>query len=358
MVRIQGRLQSLQVYQCYQQCSVNAPCPEGDTACAANCNGHISGFDGPDSNALCLPRAELQAMCDLLDDCESIDAHRTLNRGFLNGAGCSANQELLGTDANYDWYVKSVTAVPGGARRATASGRRLLTTTELEWGFSWSQVLRFRDIKFATGGTFKLCFCDSEHLDADSTQDTASLGGLPTGTYVAGHPATQMVDGETVAIGTVRNTNHGTSALVQVTTGQFRTVADGDGALHVGGEVVTTAAITASTWGNGRSCNAVGDYSIEVGTIHVSGVSCLLQDVRFRRVTCKEQLYKGIRCYRPPMVAPVLTPPVLDDTVLIGELTASAFESSNVASWCLYGPEEVTQNDPRCQLVAAYQSTR
>merc|ERR1719197_1633467 len=57
----------------------------------------------------------------------------------------------------------------------------------------------------------------------------------------------------------------------------------------------------------GKYCKMASDYKIEVGTIHVSGVSCLAEDAKFQRGTCKAQFYGGLRCY--PGAAPVLTVP-------------------------------------------------
>merc|ERR1719353_1325470 len=36
-------------------------------------------------------------------------------------------------------------------------------------GYSWSELLRFKDLTFTTGGTFKLCFCDSTLLAGTAT---------------------------------------------------------------------------------------------------------------------------------------------------------------------------------------------
>merc|ERR1719453_1124372 len=59
----------------------------------------------------------------------------------------------------------------------------------------------------------------------------------------------------------------------------------------------------------GKYCKMASDYKIEIGTIHVSGVSCLVEDKKFQRGTCVEQFYGGLRCY--PDVAPSLTVPAV-----------------------------------------------
>ena len=57
----------------------------------------------------------------------------------------------------------------------------------------------------------------------------------------------------------------------------------------------------------GKYCKAAADYKIDIGTIHVSGVSCLVEDTKFQRGTCVEQFHGGLRCY--PGAAPALTVP-------------------------------------------------
>merc|ERR1719198_1877100 len=39
----------------------------------------------------------------------------------------------------------------------------------------------------------------------------------------------------------------------------------------------------------GKYCKTASDYKIEIGTVHVSGVSCLVEEPKFQRGTCVEQ---------------------------------------------------------------------
>lgn len=48
---------------------------------------------------------------------------------------------------------------------------------------------------------------------------------------------------------------------------------------------------------NGAACTERSHFPIEVGTIHVSGVSCLLTEVKLRRGECVSQFHGGLRCY-------------------------------------------------------------
>merc|ERR1711964_101479 len=43
-------------------------------------------------------------------------------------------------------------------------------------------------------------------------------------------------------------------------------------------------------------CLAESDYSIEVGDLYVSGVSCLLADQQFRRGLCYPMFHGGLAC--------------------------------------------------------------
>mmetsp|Transcript_8471 Transcript_8471/g.18555 ORF Transcript_8471/g.18555 Transcript_8471/m.18555 type:complete len:451 (-) Transcript_8471:47-1399(-) len=47
----------------------------------------------------------------------------------------------------------------------------------------------------------------------------------------------------------------------------------------------------------GSDCNDHTDFNVEVGTIHVSGVSCLLDRPQLRRGECVKQYHGGLRCY-------------------------------------------------------------
>jgi len=123
-----------------------------------------------------------------------------------------------------------------------------------------------------------------------------------------------------------------------------------------------------STQAEGGACNSADDYALEVGTIHVSGVSCLLQSPKYRKATCCRHFWPqpvvsngqtgtagGYRCYATRGSCPTLRPPSFDDEVAyIGQQYTPY--NMDLGVWCLFGPEEVTQHEPRCQLVAGYQS--
>jgi hypothetical protein len=258
-----GIKRPLKEHQCFTKCSLNAPCEDDD----CYCDGHYSGYDAEESNALCASKDLCEYLCDNTPGCGSIDMHKTLPRCFLNmESQCSSmNEDYLAPDFNYELLVPSVDS---NDEQAGAPGsRRLLPAADL--GFSWENLMRFRDITFKSGGTFKLCFCDSTILGSRSV------------------------------------------------------------------------------------CSSEKDYKIEVGTIHASGVSCLIANPKLQRVSCEDQKWGGLRCYSF-MDAPKPPPPLIG---LTEYQSAETVTVSSISANCLFMPEEEARNDPMCQAVAAFQST-
>jgi hypothetical protein len=252
-------------HQCYSKCK--QPC-EGPRCF---CSGYLHGYDFETSNALCADQNLCEFLCDSIDDCGSIDMHKDLDRCFLNtkdhvlitGYGRDATTHLdnLAKDPSYKALVPRTVArtAPGPAD----GNEEIPHDSELgplpdpvvvvkDHGFSWANMLRFKGITFQSGGTFKLCFCDS--------------------------------------------------TLV-------------------------------------KACQSERDFPIEVGRIHVSGVSCLISQPSLRSAACVEQYYgdspKSLRCYpgEPPKVSP---PPL----ALRDEVKFTASDEDLLTTQCAYGPEE------------------
>lgn len=102
------------------------------------------------------------------------------------------------------------------------------------------------------------------------------------------------------------------------------------------------------TLADGQFCKKASDYKIEIGTLHVSGVSCLIEDPKFQRGTCVAQYHGGLRCY--PGDAPTLTVPAVTAAQATPQDAADADAALDAAlsAYCLYGPEEETRDDPMC----------
>jgi hypothetical protein len=268
-----GLERDLTEHQCFTKCSLNAPCEDGDEEYCF-CDGHYSGYDGIESNALCADLSLCEYLCDNTPGCVSIDKHKSRNRCFLNlESECDSHEDNLAQDPHYDLYIKKDDdndEQAGKTRKlqTEAKARELMPSVDL--GFSWEEMLRFKDIQFKSGGTFKLCFCDSSLLP-----------------------------------------------------------------------------------GVGRVCATERDYTIEVGMIHSSGVSCLISNPQLQRVSCTPQMHGGLRCYSF-MDAPSFDPPNIGVTVLPdGEVLTPSSISAN----CLFMPEEEARANPACQTSSSYQST-
>jgi hypothetical protein len=249
-VAMDGDVRPLIEHQCYQKCSVECT----DEWCY--CSGYLHGYDDAASNAICGNQALCEWLCDAVTDCGSVDMHRSLDRCFLNLKDTAdekgkTHQDSLATD---DKYMVLTPREDGNAEFAHHSPDEGSLPTYLldpvDHGFSFDRMLRFSDITFKSGGTYKLCFCDASLLA------------------------------------------HG-------------------------------------------QCRSEEDYSVDVGTIHASGVSCLIKKEELQRVSCAEQAHGGLRCYNnmpaPTPIHPLLPFPARPDSV-----TASTPPTLS----CLYGTEE------------------
>jgi hypothetical protein len=104
-----------------------------------------------------------------------------------------------------------------------------------------------------------------------------------------------------------------------------------------------------STLVPGGRCAKASDYAIEVGSVHASGVSCLVQKPELQRVACAEQFHQGLRCYAHGD-APTPEPPRVDETALP---TGDTVTDIDLATLCMYQPEEAA-----CQTVSGFQSAQ
>jgi hypothetical protein len=243
--------------QCFSKCVTSSPC-EGP---GCFCTALLNGYDGPDSDALCLGEEECLEACAGHPDCVGIDMHKELPRCFLNLKA----SETHGVTDSCEFYVDYGRLTPSPDYNyiyKQAEPNRRLTQYKRRLAGDELTMLRFEHVMFSTGGQFKACFCDVDTLEA------------------------------------------------------------------------------------GASCKTAADYKIEIGTIHVSGVSCLVENRRFQRGTCVAQGVGGLRCY--PGAAPTyVVPEVATPTVAAVTVEDEVFDPV-MSTYCLYGPEEETSGDPFC----------
>jgi len=154
-------------HQCYKKCKTdkpNDPLPEG-------CDGYSPDMDTEDSTALCMPESECRKTCALLTNCYGIDMWTGGDRCFLNmkgpaETGCKSQFELTTLGPSTAWNFL--------AKEGSTTSRKLKAGD----GLSTEKVLRFMPVSFATGGSYKVCFCDSsllpegqQHCHAESDYD-------------------------------------------------------------------------------------------------------------------------------------------------------------------------------------------
>jgi hypothetical protein len=219
-------------HQCYTKCALNTPC----TGDYCFCEGYFSGYDDLSSNAICGDETFCKYLCDNVEDCKSIDMHQNGARCFLNTEDdCAADPTPGAEDPPYDLLIKSKDGNDEQRRLKSAAPApvRKLQLNERK-DYSFAKLLRFKPIEIATGGTFKVCFCDSTLL------------------------------------------------------------------------------------AEGAVCSSVKDFSVTVGTVHASGVSCLISNKKLQRVSCASQLYGGLRCYSM-MEAPTPSLPPVEYELVVEE---------------------------------------
>jgi hypothetical protein len=231
-VPLGGVMVAVKEHQCYTKCALNTPC----TGDYCFCEGYFSGYDDLSSNAICGDETFCKYLCDNVEDCKSIDMHQNGARCFLNTEDdCAADPTPGAEDPPYDLLIKSKDGNDEQRRLKSAAPApvRKLQLNERK-DYSFAKLLRFKPIEIATGGTFKVCFCDSTLL------------------------------------------------------------------------------------AEGAVCSSVKDFSVTVGTVHASGVSCLISNKKLQRVSCASQLYGGLRCYSM-MEAPTPSLPPVEYELVVEE---------------------------------------
>lgn len=168
-------------HSCYQKCYVHGPCT--DESCF--CDGYFPGHDTETTGALCLEEQQCKDLCAQTAGCTSVDMHRNTTRCFLNmQPDCEA-----APSPDYNLLIAQDDLNTGPGRRLKEMGRKLtpaqvrhLLAAE-DPGISWDQILRFKGLEFASGGEYKLCFCDSALLGEgeicnDKTDYTVEVGKI------------------------------------------------------------------------------------------------------------------------------------------------------------------------------------
>jgi hypothetical protein len=180
---MEGHMRSPTVHLCYNKC-IAQDC-EGDDCF---CDGAFTGYDTATSNALCADEDLCKHICDTYEECKSIDMAKNEPRCFLNYDSCDDSGASTPTpDGFYDLLIKVVDQ--NGDRRKLEGARKLESKKPapasdarsllpaIASGYSHDKLLIFQNIKFTSGGTFKVCFCDATLLeDNESCSDPEDYG--------------------------------------------------------------------------------------------------------------------------------------------------------------------------------------
>ena len=89
-------------------------------------------------------------------------------------------------------------------------------------------------------------------------------------------------------------------------------------------------------------CRTKDQFKINAGKLHVSGVSCLIEQDRFQRGVCVGQTSGGHRCYSTAADVPLLDPPLLEGRLLNYLLRpedpddSTVTPSSTISSWYVH----------------------
>jgi hypothetical protein len=158
-IAMEGHDRSPTIHLCYNKC-IQQDCVGEDCFCG----GAYTGYDTSSSNALCADEALCKHLCDSYESCKSIDMAKDMTRCFLNTDFCDATpQDKAPTqDPKYDLLIKVIDQrrmLESQKPSAVPQERSLLPA--MASGYSHMKLLIFQGVKFTSGGTFKVCFCDS-----------------------------------------------------------------------------------------------------------------------------------------------------------------------------------------------------
>jgi hypothetical protein len=101
-----------------------------------------------------------------------------------------------------------------------------------------------------------------------------------------------------------------------------------------------------SLLGPGEFCTSHSDYKIEVGTIHASGIECLLSQPKMQRGNCVPQAYGGLRCYDD--TAPATPVPAGYFAIPKTNRKHLSEKAKLLLSFCQFAPEEDAMQFPFC----------
>jgi len=261
-------------------CQTKCADDSGNKLAKDGCSGFIRGYAAkfvycPDGSRDDAVVAAKQACAGQIS-CAGFEFHRSISRVHFNSVEatnkCKAADVGLHSDKAYDYY--SINS--RGASSQSTSWHTPQAGTDLS-KYSYDSKLIFQNYTFPSGGTFKVCGCDSSNQFSDQA----------------------------------------------------------------------------------TFCRTKADYKIEIGKIHVSGVSCLVNQHKFQRGCCQQQVAleggesSGLRCYSD--ACPTIPPPTPAAIAQVNQALAAAIQNDVDpqvrSSFCVYTPEEAQTIGVTCALV-------
>jgi hypothetical protein len=224
-----------------------------------NCEGNIGLDEAFVDDAICLPKYECEHLCMMLGDaCHSVTVHETLPRCFLNGPACAEQ-----VDADDPSVVASVIAAIEAAESSSGGGKGGKNKNTVEYDPPALRPLGLNldfslYIKVGSG---------AEPLEPEGAMDDefesivwsdSSRGNLVQGPGFSTQEVLRF------------------APLALPSAGTYK-VCFCDSEVSGG-------------------CSTVADFSVEVGKVHVSGLSCLLSVPKLQTAQCFEQYFGGLRC--------------------------------------------------------------
>jgi len=300
--------------------------------CQAGCVGHDCYCDGLEGlqdaalndTALCLPAHLCQAACDahVVDAhepdafrCHGIDVHRELNRCFLIGREATDSEsrsallsqtrpayhpekhcrgsDVLVRDDTYLHLKKLLGLSCTHASDFSQNIGVVHVTDRVEVGMDYVVLPAGpQGVEIASKGSPRL----QPNRDAIIVIDCGGQCGASPGLGAGVVTPSETHSDQTIASWPGQLSFQGLS----LPGGRYRVCfCDSD---HF--DATVSHGLRTSS-----ACSMNEQFTIEVGIIHVSGVSCLLSDPRLRRASCAQQMAGGLRCSSSGAALPSIAPP-------------------------------------------------
>jgi hypothetical protein len=223
-----------------------------------NCEGNIGLDDAFLDNAICLPKYECEHLCMILGDaCHSVTVHETLPRCFLNGPAC-ADQ----TDADDPGVVAAtIAAIEAALSEASSGGKGKPKKEEYEAPTLTPLGLNLEYSLYVKVGSGAVPLEPTGAMDDEFESivwSSSSRGDLVQGPGFSTQSVLRF------------------APLTLPSAGTYKVC-------FCDSEVT-------------GKCSETADFSVEVGKVHVSGLSCLLSVPKLQTAQCFEQYFGGLRC--------------------------------------------------------------